>query len=170
MTKVPRRRHDKPKGCLDDHHQYLARGETSPTPRRGNNLIVSPPTSSDPIGDSNGQQDLFLCVLPAALGVHVRNGEGGVVVNTHIRGADGGCGGDDAAPFILIQLVKIQNALQLIGVFGAVEVEPGLVNFCVTEKVSKENLDAVLTVVSSLGDDAPGVILSEAKDLLTEEE
>jgi hypothetical protein len=61
----------------------------------------------------------------------------------------------------------------------------------VTEKVSKENLDAVLTVVSSLGDDDPTVIqsdtpviqsdtpviqsdtpviLSEAKDLLTEEE
>ena len=35
---------------------------------------------------------------------------------------------------------KIQDALQLIGVFGAVEVEPGLVNFCVTEKVSKEKL------------------------------
>ena len=71
----------------------------------------------------------------------------------------------------------------MIGVFGAVEFEPGLVNFCVTEKVSKENLDAVLTVVSSLGDDTPvtqsdtpvilsdtPVILSEAKDLLTEEE
>ena len=39
------------------------------------------------------------------------------------------------------------------GVFGAVEVEPGLVNFCVTEKVSKENLDAVLTVISSLKED-----------------
>ena len=39
---------------------------------------------------------------------------------------------------------KIQDALQLIGVFGAVEVEPGLVNFCVTEKVSKESVDAVV--------------------------
>ena len=39
---------------------------------------------------------------------------------------------------------KIQDALQLIGVFGAVEVEPGLVNFCVTEKVSKESIDAIV--------------------------
>ena len=36
------------------------------------------------------------------------------------------------------------------GVFGAVEVEPGLVNFCVTEKVSKDNLDAVLCIIKSL--------------------
>ena len=39
---------------------------------------------------------------------------------------------------------KIQDALQLIGVFGAVEVEPDLVNFCVTEKVSKESIDAIV--------------------------
>ena len=39
---------------------------------------------------------------------------------------------------------RIQDALQLIGVFGAVEVEPGMVNFCVTEKVSKENIDAIV--------------------------
>ena len=39
---------------------------------------------------------------------------------------------------------KLQDALQLIGVFGAVEVEPGLVNFCVTEKVSKESIDAIV--------------------------
>ena len=45
---------------------------------------------------------------------------------------------------------KIQNALQLIGVFGAVEVEPGLVNFCVTEKVSKENIDAVVGYLNEM--------------------
>ena len=39
---------------------------------------------------------------------------------------------------------RIQDALQMIGVFGAVEVEPGLVNFCVTEKVSKESVDAIV--------------------------
>ena len=39
---------------------------------------------------------------------------------------------------------RIQDALQLIGVFGAVEVDPGLVNFCVTEKVSKESVDAIV--------------------------
>ena len=44
----------------------------------------------------------------------------------------------------LVPAEKIQDALMLIGVFGAVEVEPGLVNFCVTEKVSKENVDAIV--------------------------
>ena len=48
------------------------------------------------------------------------------------------------------KIEALQDTLQMIGVFGAVEVEPGLVNFCVTEKVSKESLDAVLTVVSNL--------------------
>ena len=38
----------------------------------------------------------------------------------------------------------------LIGVFGAVEVEDGLVNFCVTEKVSRENLDAVVGYLKEL--------------------
>ena len=45
---------------------------------------------------------------------------------------------------------QIQGALQMIGVFGAVEVEDGLVNFCVTEKVSKENLDAVVGYLKEL--------------------
>ena len=45
---------------------------------------------------------------------------------------------------------RIQDALQLIGVFGAVEVEPGLVNFCVTEKVSKENIDAIVGYLKEL--------------------
>ena len=45
---------------------------------------------------------------------------------------------------------KIQDALMLIGVFGAVEVEPGLVNFCVTEKVSKENVDAIVGYLKEL--------------------
>ena len=49
----------------------------------------------------------------------------------------------------LVPAEKIQDALQLIGVFGAVEVEPGLVNFCVTEKVSKENIDAVIYALSN---------------------
>ena len=45
---------------------------------------------------------------------------------------------------------KIQDALMLIGVFGAVEVGEGLVNFCVTEKVSKENIDAVVGYLKEL--------------------
>ncbi len=45
---------------------------------------------------------------------------------------------------------KIQDALMLIGVFGAVEMEDGLVNFCVTEKVSKENIDAVVDYLKEL--------------------
>ena len=50
----------------------------------------------------------------------------------------------------LVPVEELQNALQLIGVFGAVEVEPGLVNFCVTEKASKENLDAIVSYITSL--------------------
>jgi glycine dehydrogenase subunit 1 len=49
----------------------------------------------------------------------------------------------------LIPVEELQNALQLIGVFGAVEVEPGLVNFCVTEKASKDNLDAVVEYLTN---------------------
>lgn len=45
---------------------------------------------------------------------------------------------------------KIQDALMLIGVFGAVEVEDGMVNFCVTEKVTKENIDAVVEFLKEL--------------------
>lgn len=56
---------------------------------------------------------------------------------------------------------QVQDALQMIGVFGAVEVEDGLVNFCVTEKVSKENIDAVVEYLQSVSSD----ILSGAKDL-----
>ena len=50
----------------------------------------------------------------------------------------------------LMPVAKLQDALQVIGVFGAVEVEDGLVNFCVTEKVSKENLDAVVGYLKGL--------------------
>jgi glycine dehydrogenase subunit 1 len=50
----------------------------------------------------------------------------------------------------LMPVEELQNALQLIGVFGAVEVEEGLVNFCVTEKVSKENIDAVVEYLKEL--------------------
>ena len=50
----------------------------------------------------------------------------------------------------LMPVAKLQDALQVIGVFGAVEVEEGLVNFCVTEKVSKENLDAVVGYLKGL--------------------
>ena len=48
----------------------------------------------------------------------------------------------------LVPVEQLQDALLMAGVFGAVEIEPGLVNFCVTEKVSKENIDAVLCVIS----------------------
>ena len=50
----------------------------------------------------------------------------------------------------LLPVAQLQDALQMIGVFGAVEVEEGLVNFCVTEKVSKENLDAVVGYIKGL--------------------
>ena len=51
----------------------------------------------------------------------------------------------------LIPVEALQDALQMIGVFGAVEVEEGLVNFCVTEKVSRENIDAVVEYLKELG-------------------
>ena len=50
----------------------------------------------------------------------------------------------------LVPADKIQDALMLIGVFGAVEIEEGLVNFCVTEKVSKENIDAIVGYLKGL--------------------
>ena len=50
----------------------------------------------------------------------------------------------------LVPVEKIQDALMLIGVFGAVEVEKGLVNFCVTEKVTKENIDAIVGYLKEL--------------------
>ena len=48
-----------------------------------------------------------------------------------------------------VPAARIQDALARFGVFGAVEVEPGLVNFCVTEKISKEDIDAVVTLLKS---------------------
>ena len=45
---------------------------------------------------------------------------------------------------------QVQDALQMIGVFGAVEVEEGLVNFCVTEKVSKDNIDAIVGYLNEM--------------------
>ena len=51
----------------------------------------------------------------------------------------------------LVPAEKIQDALQMIGVFGAVEVEDGLVNFCVTEKVSKDNIDAIVEYLKNWG-------------------
>lgn len=51
----------------------------------------------------------------------------------------------------LIPVETLQDALQMIGVFGAVEVEEGLVNFSVTEKVSRENIDAVVEYLKELG-------------------
>ena len=49
-----------------------------------------------------------------------------------------------------VPAAQLQDALMLIGVFGAVEVEEGLVNFCVTEKVSKENIDAVVGYLNEM--------------------
>jgi glycine dehydrogenase subunit 1 len=48
-----------------------------------------------------------------------------------------------------VPAARIQDALARFGVLGAVEVEPGLVNFCVTEKISKEDIDAVVALLKS---------------------
>ncbi len=45
---------------------------------------------------------------------------------------------------------SLQKALLDIGVFGAVEVGDSLVNFCVTEKVAKEELDRVVEHLKSV--------------------
>ena len=42
-----------------------------------------------------------------------------------------------------VPVEKLQKALEEIGVFGAVQVGESLVNFCVTEKVCREELDKV---------------------------
>lgn len=52
----------------------------------------------------------------------------------------------------LVPVDVLQDTLMRSGVFGAVEIEKGLVNFCVTEKVSKDNLDAVVYVLSGLSE------------------
>ena len=61
-----------------------------------------------------------------------------------------------------VPAAQLQDALMLIGVFGAVEVEEGLVNFCVTEKVSQENIDAIVSYITSLrGAEQRGNLLEE---------
>ena len=50
----------------------------------------------------------------------------------------------------LVPAADVQNALLEAGVFGAVEIEDGLVNFCVTEKASKEDLDKVVSVIKEV--------------------
>ena len=50
----------------------------------------------------------------------------------------------------LVPASSIQNALAQAGFFGAVEVEDGLVNFCVTEKASKEDLDRAVSAIKEV--------------------
>ncbi len=45
---------------------------------------------------------------------------------------------------------KLQQALVDAGFFGAVEIEDGLVNFCVTEKRSREEVDALISLIKTL--------------------
>lgn len=47
----------------------------------------------------------------------------------------------------LVPVADLQEALHAEGIFGAVEVEPGLVNFCATEKVTKDQLDMAIAAV-----------------------
>lgn len=50
----------------------------------------------------------------------------------------------------LVPVSELQKALCDAGIFAAVEVEDGLVNFCVTEKLSKEDLDKVVSVIKEV--------------------
>ncbi len=45
---------------------------------------------------------------------------------------------------------KLQQAIVDGGFFGAVEIEDGLVNFCVTEKRSREEVDALVSLIKTL--------------------
>ncbi len=45
---------------------------------------------------------------------------------------------------------RLQQALVEGGFFGAVEIEEGLVNFCVTEKRSREEVDALVSLIKTL--------------------
>ena len=50
----------------------------------------------------------------------------------------------------LIPAEDLQQALLEKGFFGAVEVEPGLVNFCATERIAREDVDYVVNLIASL--------------------
>ncbi len=50
-----------------------------------------------------------------------------------------------------VPVEKLQQALVDAGFFGAVELEDGLVNFCVTEKRSREEVDALVSLIKTLG-------------------
>ena len=52
----------------------------------------------------------------------------------------------------LVSIEAIQNALYKAGFFGAVATEEGLVSFCVTEKRTKEECDALVAAVATLKD------------------
>ena len=61
------------------------------------------------------------------------------------------------APFLkefvlkpLVPVEKLQNALLDAGMFGALETEDGYVSFCVTEKRSKADIDALVAAVEAL--------------------
>ena len=58
----------------------------------------------------------------------------------------------------LMPVAALQETLAQAGVFAAVEVEDGLVNFCVTEKVTMTDLDKVISVISSASASAPSSI------------
>lgn len=50
----------------------------------------------------------------------------------------------------LVPVEKLQNALLDAGMFGALETEEGYVSFCVTEKRSKADIDALVAAVEAL--------------------
>ena len=50
----------------------------------------------------------------------------------------------------IVPASAVQNALAQAGFFGAVEVEEGLVNFCVTEKASKDDLDRAVSAIKEV--------------------
>ena len=57
---------------------------------------------------------------------------------------------DEKKLLSLVPASAVQNALANAGFFGAVEVEDGLVNFCVTEKASKDDLDRAVSAIKEV--------------------
>jgi len=57
----------------------------------------------------------------------------------------------------------LQSVLCSEGIFAGVEVEEGLVNFCVTEKHSKEDLDRVADILGQFVIESASSVISSQK-------
>ena len=63
----------------------------------------------------------------------------------------------------------LQSVLCAEGIFAGVEVEEGLVNFCVTEKHSKEDLDRVIDVLGQFVIESASSVISNGSTVISSE-